>query len=178
MKKSTTLAVLFAALLAGCAATVEAPSAADQPRLEVPAASAKRIVLVVKGSDQATASSDWEPLRAEWRSAMSAAAADADVAFDWQESEARLPRTAATAVVVKVNDYRYLSTGARYGLGAFAGNAYIDSDVVFRDLRTGRVVGTRKYSTSSSAWQGIFSAMTSKQVQAISAQIVSEVAGR
>jgi hypothetical protein len=169
------LAVLLAASLAGCAATVLAP-AADQPKIEVPAAAAKRIVLVVKGSDKAAASGDWEPLRAEWRSAMSAAAADAKIAFDWQESEARLPRTAATAVVVKINDYRYLSTGARYGLGAFAGNAYIDSDVVFRDLRTGRVVGTRKYSTSSSAWQGIFSAMTSRQIEAICTEIVKEVA--
>jgi len=40
---------------------------------------------------------------------------------------------------------------------------------------SGRVLGSRKYSTSSTAWQGIFSAMTSKQVQAISEEIVAEV---
>ena len=166
--------IVLAALLAGCAATVQAPTA-DQPRIDVPAAAAKKIVLVVKGSDKAAASGDWEPLRAEWRSAMSAAAADAAIAFEWRDSEARLPRGAGTAVVVKVNDYRYLSTGARFGLGAFAGNAFMDADVVFRDLQSGRAFGNRKYNTSSTAWQGVFSAMTSKQVEAISKEIVSEV---
>jgi hypothetical protein len=164
-------------LLGGCAVTVQAP-ASDQPPLDIAEAARKKLVLVVKGSDKSTASDDWEPLRAQWRSAMSAAAADAAIGFEWRESEARLPRGAGTAVVVKVNDYRYLSTGARYGLGAFAGNAFLDADVVFRDLNSGRAIGNRKYSTSSSAWEGIFSAMTSKQVEAMSRQIVGEVVGR
>jgi hypothetical protein len=80
--------------------------------------------------------------------------------------------------VVKVDDYRYLSTGARYGFGVFAGNAFINADAQFRDLQSGRTLGTRKYNTSSSAWQGIFSAMTSKQVEAICNQIVSDISGK
>lgn len=33
----------------------------------------------------------------------------------------------------------------------------------------------RSYNTSSSAWQGIFSAMTSKQIEAICQQIAQEL---
>jgi len=56
-----------------------------------------------------------------------------------------------------------------------AGNAYIDSKVRFIDLRGGTLYGERSYNTSSSAWEGIFSAMTAKQIEAICKQIVSEV---
>jgi hypothetical protein len=168
------LALVLAGLLAGCAATVQRPPE-SQSRIEIPAAAARKIVLVVQGSDVAARSDDWEPLRGEWRTAMATAAAAAGLDFEWRESLVNLPRGPGTAVVVKVNDYRYLSTGARYGLGAFAGNAYVDADVAFRELPSGRTLGSRKYSTSSSAWQGIFSAMTSKQVEAISQEIVSEI---
>jgi len=168
---------LLATLLAGCAASVQ-QAQQSQPRIEVPAAAARKIVLVVTGSDTATRSSDWEALRGEWRSAMSTAAANAGLEFEWREGLVNPPRTPGTMAVVKVNDYRYLSTGARYGFGAFAGNAFIDSEVSFRELPSGRVLGSKPYSTSSTAWQGIFSAMTSKQVQAIAEEIVAEVVGR
>jgi hypothetical protein len=55
------------------------------------------------------------------------------------------------------------------------GNAYVDSSVQFRNLKTGALLGERKYNTSSSAWQGIFAPMTEKQVQAIATQIVNEI---
>lgn len=164
-------------LLAGCAATVQQP-AAVQPRVEIPADAAGRIVVVVKGSDKASASSDWEDLRELWRTSMNAAADAAGIGFDWRDSEASVPRRAGTVAVIRVNDYRYISTGARYGLGAFTGNAFIDAEVTFRDGRSGRPFGRRTYGTSSSAWQGIFSAMTSKQVEAISTEIVGDVTGR
>jgi hypothetical protein len=168
------LAGVLAALLAGCAATVQSPQE-SRAAIEVPAAAAKKIVLIVQGSDTAANSSDWEPLRGEWRTAMAAAAAEAGIAFEWRDSLSNLPRGPGTAVVVKVQDYRYLSTGARYGLGAFAGNAFIDADVSYRELPSNRALGSRKVSTSSTAWQGIFSAMTSKQVAAICQEIVNEV---
>ena len=50
--------------------------------------------------------------------------------------------------------------------------------VTFADLKTGRAAGTRKYNTTSSAWQGIFSALTTKQVEGMCTEIVKEVAGR
>jgi hypothetical protein len=166
--------VIVAFVLAGCAASVQQAEPSPS-RIDVPANAARKIVLVVTGSDLATRSSDWEALRGEWRSAMSTAAAGAGLDFEWREGLANLPRTAGTVALVKVNDYRYLSTGARYGFGAFAGNAFIDSEVSFRELPSGKVIGSRKYNTSSTAWQGIFSAMTSKQVQAICEQIVADI---
>jgi hypothetical protein len=38
-------------------------------------------------------------------------------------------------------------------------------------------VGQRSYSTSSSAWQGIFSAMTDKQLASISAAMLKDIDG-
>ncbi len=168
-----TALLAFVVLLTGCAASVQRPATAEAP-LNLPAAAKSRIVLTVRGSEAAAKSADWELMRAEWRTAMSTAAAAKGMAFAWQEGEARGGE--GTAVTVRINDYRYLSTGARYGLGVMTGNAYLDTDVSFTDLKSGRAAGTRKYNTSSSAWQGVFSAMTSKQVEGICAAIVEDVA--
>lgn len=170
----TVVAVLV--LLTGCAASVQRSGLAEAP-LALPAAAKSRIVLVVRGSEAAAKSADWELMRAEWRSAMSSAAAAKGIAFAYQEAESK-PAGEGTAVTVRINDYRYLSTGARYGLGVMTGNAYLDTDVSFTDLRSGRAAGTRKYNTSSSAWQGIFSAMTSKQVEGICLAIVDDVVAK
>ena len=175
MTSRTVATLAIVTLLAGCAAAVQQP-AQEQPRLEIPAAAAGRLVVVVKGSDRAIGSDDWEALRGAWRGAMKAAADEAGVDFDWRDSEASVPRGNGTVAVIRVNDYRYVSTGARYGLGAFTGNAFIDAEVTYRDARTGRPIGRRSYSTSSSAWEGIFSAMTSKQLEALSKEIVAPVA--
>jgi hypothetical protein len=40
---------------------------------------------------------------------------------------------------------------------------------------TKRSLGTRKYATTSSAWQGVVSAMTNKQVAALSTEIVQDL---
>ncbi len=171
---ATLATFMLAVLLAGCAATVQQP-AEEQPKVEIPAAASGRLVAVVKGSDRAIASDDWEALRGAWRGALKAAADEAGVDFDWRESEASVPRGNGTVAVIRVNDYRYVSTGARYGLGVLTGNAFIDAEVTYRDARNGRPIGRRSYSTSSSAWEGIFSAMTSKQLEALSKEIVAPV---
>src|SRR5690606_31927692 len=66
----------LALLLAGCAATVRQPDE-PQPGIEIPAAATGRIVVVVKGSDKAIASDDWEALRDAWRAALRTAADEA-----------------------------------------------------------------------------------------------------
>lgn len=80
-----------------------------------------------------------------------------------------------TWVVVDINDYRYLTPGARFGFGVMTGNAFIDSRVQFIDLDTGRLIAEQLYNTSSSAWEGIFSAMTDKQVRAICNEVVTTI---
>ena len=130
------------------------------------------------GSKVATASNDWEALKGEWRAAMKAATADAGIKYSEQDGNPRPVPEAGTLVVVQVDDYRYLSPGARYGFGVMTGNAYINSKVRFADLRTGATYGERTYNTSSSAWEGIFSAMTGKQIEAICREIVTAIRGR
>ena len=44
-----------------------------------------------------------------------------------------------------------------------------------KGLKTGEVWGEREYDTTSTAWEGVFSAMTEKQVRAICKDIVTEL---
>ena len=175
LKRMVALAAVGFAL-SGCAASVT-KSASEGP-VRVGPDSAKSIVLNVIGSKAATESKDWEALKGEWRAAMKSEAALAGISASLQEGDPRPTGQPGTLVVVDVDDYRYLSPGARYGFGVMTGNAFIKSKVQFRDLVKGDVLGERSYDTSSSAWQGVFSAMTDKQVDAICKQIVAEVAHR
>ncbi|QJQ06100.1 DUF4410 domain-containing protein [Undibacterium piscinae] len=185
MLKSVKMAlVAFSIILTGCAATVTKPtetkdSTANPPanvaRLQIPAASAQKIVMIVKGSPAVSATSDWQAFREEWRAGMSAAALSKGLAFSLYEGDALPASETGTLIGVKINDYRYVSQGGRIFLGIMTGNAFLDADVEFIDLQSRRIVGTRKYNTTSSAWEGIFFAVTDKQVQLVSNEIVTEV---
>lgn len=135
-------------------------------------------MLNVVGSKIATESNDWEQFKSEWRAVMKSEAAGVGATFTPQEGDPKPTGDSGTLVVVDIADYRYLSPGARYGLGVMTGNAFIKSRVQYRDLATGEERGEHAYDTTSMAWQGIFSAMTEKQVQAVCKQIISEVAHR
>lgn len=174
--RSTLLSIVVAAL-AGCAATVQ-KSAGDTAGARIAPASARQLVLNVTGARKVTAAADWEQFKGEWRAALKAKAESAGAKMAPQEGEPRPTGEAGTLIVVDVADYRYLSTGARYGFGAFTGNAFIDAKVRFVDLASGKALGERAYNTSSSAWQGVFAPMTSKQVDAICEEIVAELRPR
>lgn len=143
--------------------------------MRVPADSSRRVVLNITGSPQSTGSRDWEAFKGEWRGAFRRQADLATVAFEAQEGNPRPTGAAGTLLTVNVHDFRYLSPGARYGFGIMTGNAYIESSASFADLSTGTNFGTRSYSTTSSAWQGVFSAMTEKQVEALAAEMIREI---
>lgn len=124
-----------------------------------------------------TKSAEWEAFKEAWQTSMSAAASTKQSTFTMGDAS----RTRGEPIVVvklKVNDFKYVSQAKRYGMGVFSGNAYMDGDAQFVEYPGEKVLGTRKYQTSSSAWQGIFSAMTPKQVEAVSKEIVNEVAGK
>ena len=178
MKAFSASLLVVTAMLTGCAATVNKSATTDSATLRIPAESSKHIVMNVSGSKAATESNDWEPLKGEWYAAMQAAAAAAGIKYTKQTGAPKPLAEPGTLVAVYVNDYRYLSPGARYGFGIMTGNAYIDSKVRFSDLRSGAQFGERTYNTSSSAWQGIFSAMTGKQIEAICKEIVTEISAR
>ncbi|MEX8518912.1 MAG: DUF4410 domain-containing protein [Leptothrix sp. (in: b-proteobacteria)] len=168
------LPFLAASLLVGCAATVNRPSA-DTSQISPSISASKRIVLTLSGVNGFDSGPNWDAFKEEWQTSMTAATAAAGSSFTLAEHGDAVPTAPATLVKVRVNDFRYVSQAKRYTVGVFAGNAYMDLDVEFLETPSGRTLGMRKYSTSSSAWHGIFSAMTPKQVEAVSQEIVKEI---
>ncbi|MBI2307430.1 MAG: DUF4410 domain-containing protein [Rhodocyclales bacterium] len=169
------LIITCALILGGCAATVERTSQSESP-IVVSKGSGKALIMVIQGSDVASKSGDWEKFREEWRSAMKEASAESGFGFFYQEANAESQLKNGTLVLVKVNDYRYVSQFARLMGGVAIGNAFVDADVSFFDMPSKTPIGARTYKTSSSAGQGIFSAMTAKQIRGISDEIVREIA--
>lgn len=165
-----------ASLLSACAATVQRPAAAPVDPVTING-DVRQVVLVVEGSDVARAQDDWADFRALWNDAIRTSASAAGLQGSVRDSRPVSLDPAGVVVVVRVDSYRYVSTGARYGLGVMTGNAHIKANAQFIEVPGGRVAATRTYDTTSSAWQGIFAPMTTKQVQAITDQIVAEARG-
>jgi uncharacterized protein YceK len=182
----TTLLAVSVLALGGCAATVDrtAPASSttaaapsqQQPSMKIPAQAGKRLVLNMQ-LDPKLAATDtgWPDFKKEWIDITQEQATGKGMAFTTQDGEAKASGEQGTLVVVRINDYRYVSIAKRVMLGIMSGNAYIDSKVEFRDLATGKLYGERAYNTSSSAWGGVFSAMTPKQIYALADEIIGEI---
>jgi hypothetical protein len=171
-KNILTLVLLL--VTAGCASTVQ--KSGQSAPTAVGAEAGKSIVLNMTGSTVVTTAKDWRDFKGVWRDACTLEAAAVGAAFSMQEGEPKPTGDFGTLVVVDVADYRYVSTGARIMLGVMTGNAYINAQVAFRDLKSGDVRSNKTYDTTSTAWQGIFSGMTVKQVRAMCHEIVGEIA--
>jgi len=165
------LVLVATVVLGGCAATVK--KSADEAPVKVGANATKAIVLNMRGEKDATSSKDWEPFKGVWREALQEEAAAVGATVTTQDGDVKPTRQPGTLLAVDVIDFRYISTGARIGLGIMTGNAFVNAQVEFQDLSSGQVWGKRTYDTKSSAWQGVFSPMTDKQVHAICKEIVS-----
>jgi len=163
-------------LLTGCSATVQRD--ASTAPLQVQPASTQRVVLSVTASPALLASNGWADLLQEWKNSMEWAANNAKVAYTFHDGSQAPAAQPATWVKVQVNDFRFVSTAKRWMVGVFSGNAFVDSDVSFVDLQQGRDLGTRKFSSTSSALQGVFAPMTERQLEVISTAIVKDVTGR
>lgn len=168
---------LWAGLLTGCAAIVTQTSPAAQS-LKVFAGSEKHIVFNVMGSKVAIESKDWAGFKTMWHDAMKDEVAAAGGRLIIQEGDMKVSEVPGTLVTIYINDYRWVSTGARFVFGIMTGNAFIDLEISFIDLPSGRRIDERSYNTSSSGGQGMFSAMTEKQVVAICKEIVAEIQPR
>ncbi len=185
----TTFLAAAALTLGGCAATVErtAPASStaaaapsqqqqQQPSMKIPADAGKRLVLNMQlDPKHAATDTGWPDFKKEWIDITKEQATGKGMAFSTQDGEAKPSGEQGTLVVVRINDYRYVSIAKRVMLGIMSGNAYIDSKVEFRDLATGKLYGERAYNTSSSAWGGVFSAMTPKQIYALTDEIIGEI---
>jgi hypothetical protein len=160
-------------MTAGCASTVQ--KSEQSAPIRVGAEDGKAVVLNMTGSTSATTAEDWNEFKGLWGDACRQETAAVGAAFSMQEGEPKPTGSAGTLVVVNVADYRYISNGARIMLGVMTGNAYINARVTFRDLKSGDVRASETYDTKSSAWGGVFAAMTTKQVRAMCHEIVGEI---
>ena len=187
MKNLLLIALFGAAVLSGCAstapggaatatspATATTPAVPATPPVTIPAVSAKKVVLVMTGSKAAAEARDWTAFKEEWRSTLSDYAKQDGIAFSMLEAPPPPGTEAGTVLAVYVNDYRWVGIGARIMLGIMSGNAYIDAQVNYRDLKNGQSFGTQDYNTTSSAWHGVFAKMTPQQVDSIGSQIFSQ----
>lgn len=167
------LALLAITLLSGCAATVNKHGQASQ--LSIADDAKSNLVVNFTGNDKVVTNANWGALKTSWRNALQSEASTAGYALKEQAGAVRLGGEPGTILLVDVSNFRYLTPAMRYGLGVMSGNAWVDAEVSFLDLQSGETIGDRKYNTSSSAWEGVFSAMTDEQLQALAKEMISEV---
>lgn len=161
-------------LISGCSATVKTGDSSD---LALPAETRNNVVVSFQGNEKVRANPDWQRVKSSWRSALQSEAAAAGVKLSerkWGEAASKQP---GLAVAIYVTNFRYLTSSERYGLGVMVGNAWVNSSVTYSDVETGAPFGTRTYDTSSSAWEGVLSAMTDEQLQAISKAMIRDIKG-
>lgn len=170
------IATLCVLVLTGCAATVQSSEGIEQP-LALSSQATSQLVLLVEGNETSAKSEDWQEFRALWDESMKIASQAQGIGYTWAQDATANSTDPGTLVTVTVNDYRFVSQGARLGLGIMIGNAFVDADALFSELPAEKAVGKRTFKTTSSAGHGIFAAMTAKQVQAICDEIVKLVLG-
>ncbi len=183
MKQYAVVAMLGTVLLTGCAGTQQSnntsqsatQNAVPSQPVSVPAGSAKNVVLNMTGPKNVTGSSSWTSFKEEWRATFADHAEAAGTTFSLQEGEAKPTGAAGTLLNVYVNDFRQVGIGSRIFFGAMTGNAYIDANLTFNDLKTGTTFGAQTYNTTSSAWQGVFGKMTPQQVDSIATGVFHEL---
>ena len=166
--------LLAAAVLTGCAATVNRASD-EAPLIAAAPIATKRVVLEIKGPSGADSGADWDAFKEEWQTSLTAALAAQGATFTFSTSTEPAVSAAAILLKMQVNDYRYVSQAKRYAVGVFSGNASLDIEVEFIEIPSNKRLGKRKYAASSSALQGVFAAMTPKQVEAVAKEIVQVI---
>ncbi|QVI69158.1 DUF4410 domain-containing protein [Pseudomonas syringae] len=169
-KALTVVGLIFTALLTGCAATVERGGLGT---MSVSHAAKQNIAVEFDGSDKVLAHKDWPLLQSTWsQSLKTEAAAEGYELLVVKQDPAPRP---GVLLKVDVSTFRYITSGARYTVGSMTGNAWVNSKVEFIDMESGRRMGLRSYDTKSTAWEGVFSAMTEKQLEAISKRIIADI---
>lgn len=174
--RATAIVVACCAVgLTGCAVRMQ--GAEDHKPIAVGPAAARKMVLGIAGSATATGADSWSSLTSAFQEGCKEEATTAGMQIEFQDGAARPTGEPGTLLAMYVNDFRYISTGMRIGIGVMSGNAFIDANTRFQDLKSGDVWGERPYMTKSSALEGIGSAMTAKQAQAICKNMIDVVRG-
>lgn len=167
---------MVAFVLAGCAATIKR-GPAEHAAVVIPPSAASKLVLNVSGAPSQVEEEDWKAFQQEWVDNFTEQAAIANVALEVQDGAAKSTGEDGVLLSVFIEDYRFLRPGTRYAVGVMAGNAFIEAKLTYIDLKTGATYGSQTANTSSSAWEGIFSAMTNKQIEAIAVDVFRQMKG-
>lgn len=181
MSKNRSLPVVFVvlALLGGCAATVQRSQIPESaPSMNIPAESARRVVLNMQLDPRHPQDSGWNDFKQEWIDITKQQSLAQGYEFAAQDGAPQPTGQAGTLMVVRIDDYRHVGVAARVMLGIMTGNAFIDAKVEFRDLQSGKLYGERSYNTSSSAMQGVFAPVTPKQIYALADEALAEIKRR
>lgn len=173
------MAVIF--VITGCASTPrsqgagapteEAVPARIASAVTVPAVSARKIVLTMTGPAMVVDAKDWPEMKREWRETFADHAKAAGIDYEFADAPPAFGERDGTLLEVYVSDYRIVGIGMRILFGIMTGNAYIDADVGFVNLRDGSKFGDQYYKTTSSAAGGIFAKMTPQQVDKIATNV-------
>lgn len=175
MRFSAIIAACCAIGLSGCAVRME--GAENHKPIAVGPTASQKLVLSIDGSATATGADSWSSLTSAFHEGCKEEATIAGMPIEFQTGAARPTGEPGALLAMHVNDFRYISTGMRLGIGIMSGNAFIDANTKFLDLQNGAVWGERPYMTMSSAMEGIGSAMTAKQAQAICKNMIDVVRG-
>lgn len=175
MRLAAIMLASCAMALTGCAVRME--GAENHKPIAVGAAATKKVVLGIDGSAVATGADSWPKMKEAFQENCQEEAKTAGLQLAFQDGAARPTSEPGTLLALYINDFRYISTGMRLGIGIMSGNAFIDANTKFLDLQTGTPWGERPYTTRSSAMEGIGSAMTAKQAQAICKNMFDVVRG-
>lgn len=163
----------------GSSAPPPAAAAEPAPRVatpvNVPAVSARKVVMSMTGPKQVIEAKDWADFKREWSATFSEYAKAAGIAFSFVDGDLVPQGQDGTMLLVSVSDYRMVGIGARIMFGIMTGNAFIDANIKFANLRDGAVFGEQQYNTSSSAWGGIFAKVTPQQVDTIGSEVFRDI---
>ncbi len=127
------------------------------------------------GPKTVTEAKDWADFKREWRETFADHAKQAGIVYSFSDADTKPSGEDGTLLSVDVTDYRLVGIGARILFGVMTGNAFIEAKVKFLNLRDGTAFGEQQYSTSSSAWSGIFAKVTPQQVDSIATNVFKDL---
>lgn len=161
---------LAVSLLCGCSSDVRR----DDRTAPISLYRDTRHVMVVNFQPDATVAANprWGALKASWREALRDEAGSADYQLTEQDGEPRATDTLSTLVVIEVGAGH--NANNRPGSGE---EEWITSTVRYHDGLTGQLLASRRYDSEAEASGDLFASMGPSQLDAISEQIVEEVAG-
>ena len=167
------LLLTAALLMTGCAANLT--KGGSTTPLSIAEDSRKELVVNFTGNDRVLANAKWNLVKNSWRTSLQKEAKAAGYKLSEQVGAIRTQPEPGTILLVEVSNFRHLTAGQRFWFGVMTGNAWVNAKVSYLDLQTGETLGVRTYDTNSSAWEGIFSAMTDEQLEAISKEMIGEI---